>query len=40
MCIRDRVYGELINAFGYGLTPDDKFLDCLLYTSRCVEETV
>ena len=21
-----KVYGELINAFGYGLTPDDKFL--------------
>ena len=22
-----KVYGELINAFGYGLTPDDKFLE-------------
>ncbi len=26
-----KVYGELINAFGYGLTPDDKFLEAANY---------
>ncbi len=26
-----KVYGELINAFGYGLTPDDKFLEATNY---------
>ena len=26
-----KVYGELINAFGYGLTPDDKFLETANY---------